>query len=521
MLVDTYGSDNSDNSDNECPPQLRSSQRQNKSTSLSLPASSIPSTSGSSTTLTLPAPKAKKAPKKITIDLPALPKDGSSEEGGDEARPAKRPRTDTHGAGSSTLFSMLPAPKLAATVKAAPERVLGSGKGPGLVFNNPPLRKAEDTSDRTSNNDPQSILEATENEHSSSLPFMPTSVRRGKANVSLEESSSKEAVKARDLSSPTTTDIFSLSASHCPLSLTDLKSYHYRPYKVYFYRNIPSNGTTSSLNVSSAPKIEDYTPPEPTPDDPYPGYYQLPSGTWAAYDSSYYQQFYNKWKADYDRQVRALEKKEKGFEGADADDTQEINALREMEKAKQEIQEREERKSLTTGAGEGPEAPRMNIKGSKISKGARKRGQLASLLVEAYQNREVLEEKIAEGRRNRKEAGNKYGMPCSNLPTYSRRLTILKDFDVMETMPVTFMQADVWTSTHTSLLASSSVHEVDRPRFISLCRSCKWGRIVVDYIFGANNVYMRVHGVTRKSHAIMWHTLLRLGSLTGVREDRP
>jgi proline-rich protein PRCC len=121
-------------------------------------------------------------------------------------------------------------------------------------------------------------------------------------------------------------------------------------------------GTTSSLNVSSAPKIEDYTPPEPTPDDPYPGYYQLPSGTWAAYDTSYYQQFYNKWKADYDRQVRALEKKEKGFEGADADDTQEINALREMEKAKQEIQEREERKSLTTGAGEGPEAPRMNIK---------------------------------------------------------------------------------------------------------------------------------------------------------------
>jgi hypothetical protein len=49
------------------------------------------------------------------------------------------------------------------------------------------------------------------------------------------------------------------------------------------------------------------------------------------------------------------------------------------------------------------------IQGSKVSKGARKRGQLSSLLVEAYQNREVLEEKIAEGRRNRKEAGNKYG----------------------------------------------------------------------------------------------------------------
>ena len=49
------------------------------------------------------------------------------------------------------------------------------------------------------------------------------------------------------------------------------------------------------------------------------------------------------------------------------------------------------------------------LNGMQGSKGARKRGQLSSLLVEAYQNREALEEKIAEGRRNRKEAGNKYG----------------------------------------------------------------------------------------------------------------
>ena len=31
------------------------------------------------------------------------------------------------------------------------------------------------------------------------------------------------------------------------------------------------------------------------------------------------------------------------------------------------------------------------------------------MLMEAYTNRDALEEKIAEGRRNRKEAGNKYG----------------------------------------------------------------------------------------------------------------
>jgi proline-rich protein PRCC len=124
----------------------------------------------------------------------------------------------------------------------------------------------------------------------------------------------------------------------------------------------PPKGITSSLNISSAPKVEEHTPPEPTPDDPYPGYYQLPSGTWTAYDSAYYQQFYDKWKTDYDRQVRALEKREKGFEGADADDTQEINALREMEKAKKEIQELEEKKALTKGAGGEPAAPKMNVK---------------------------------------------------------------------------------------------------------------------------------------------------------------
>jgi len=116
------------------------------------------------------------------------------------------------------------------------------------------------------------------------------------------------------------------------------------------------------LNISSAPKIEEYIPPEPTPNDPYPGYYQLPSGTWAAYDTTYYQRFYNKWKADYDRELRGLEKKAKGFEDADADDTQEVNALREMEKAKKEVQEREEKKALTQGAGGEPAAPKMNIK---------------------------------------------------------------------------------------------------------------------------------------------------------------
>ena len=40
---------------------------------------------------------------------------------------------------------------------------------------------------------------------------------------------------------------------------------------------------------------------------------------------------------------------------------------------------------------------------------ANSRHQLSTLLKQAYENREALEERIAQGKRNRKEAGNKYG----------------------------------------------------------------------------------------------------------------
>jgi len=51
--------------------------------------------------------------------------------------------------------------------------------------------------------------------------------------------------------------------------------------------------------------------------------------------------------------------------------------------------------------------PRMKVQ--KATGLARTRHQLSTLLTEAYENREALEEKIAQGKRNRKEAGTKYG----------------------------------------------------------------------------------------------------------------
>jgi len=88
-----------------------------------------------------------------------------------------------------------------------------------------------------------------------------------------------------------------------------------------------------------------------------------------------------------------------------------VDASEEMKRG--QIAQRESQKNLTGGPSaaslvDPAAAPRMNIKAKSVGR-ARQKGQLSSLLVEAYENRAVIEERIAAGRRNRKEAGNKYG----------------------------------------------------------------------------------------------------------------
>lgn len=122
-----------------------------------------------------------------------------------------------------------------------------------------------------------------------------------------------------------------------------------------------STSTFSIPTLSSAPSVPTFERPEPTPQDPYPGYYQLPSGQWAAYEPEYYEKFRRKWQSDYDAYVRDLEKGvQKGFEGYE-ENASEVDAMKEMQKAKVEIKEREERKALTKGA-TGPAAePNMTL----------------------------------------------------------------------------------------------------------------------------------------------------------------
>ncbi|KAI0079883.1 hypothetical protein K474DRAFT_1658417 [Panus rudis PR-1116 ss-1] len=437
--VEDYGSDNeSDNETQQSPPPSKPASSlaaklppPAKKSSLALPppsttASGTASTSNAASSggLNLPAPK-KRPPKKITIGLPALPADDDTGDNLDDRPPAKKPRLES-GAGISSLTSMLPAPKNKAPVLPAPQRVLGGGKGPGLVFKTAPSQptsqpqkatvedgdEEEEEENGNANEAPtgSSLLEEVKETKSSSIPFLPPSLAKGKANVSVEEKHGppKAAVPSPKPSAPAV-DFFGLASATTSQPSTST----HKPQPVpALSSSVPSTSSNPLLTgISSAPKVDDFVPPEPTPQDPYPGYYLLPSGAWAAYDPAYYKTFYDKWKREYDAHVRALEKGrvQKGFEGFEDKVAAEVNAAKEMERAKKEIQEREEKKALTTAAGEAPAAPKMNIKGAALSGRARTRHQLSTLLTEAYSNREALEEKIAQGRRNRKEAGNKYG----------------------------------------------------------------------------------------------------------------
>ncbi|KAL1747581.1 mitotic checkpoint regulator, MAD2B-interacting-domain-containing protein [Schizophyllum fasciatum] len=398
--LEGYGSGSDSDSDVETTPQ---------------PAKPAASNASSSTSkLSLPPPKSSQpraGTKKVKIGLPSLKPNAEDEDDLEsEKPPAKKPRLAPGSAGGrSGLLSMLPAPKEANPKPPAPERVLGGGKGKGLVFH---TRSTAPVGEDNADAPAASIATAPEPEVKEAAPaspapaaapmFMPTNVgSKRKANVSLEEHGvgRSTAAKPPTISAAPPIDFFSLGAASRPLPTASTSS-------------AASSSSTAAPIVSSrsaAPDIPTFQPPEPTPTDPYPGYYQLPSGKWEAYDSAYYQTFYQKWQAEYDAHVRALERGQvRGFEDMDEARMGEVDAAAEMERAKVEVKLREERKALSRGAAAFTEQPKMKITASKLSGVARSRHQLATMLHEAYNNREALEEKIAEGRRNRKEAGNKY-----------------------------------------------------------------------------------------------------------------
>jgi proline-rich protein PRCC len=188
-----YGSDseNGDDSDNDAgvaPPPAKSVQP---------------------TTMSLPPVKQKRGPKKVTIGLPTLnPIDDDDDDLKDERPAAKKPRLAA-GAGMSSLVSMLPAPKQKNPVLPPPERVLGGGGGPGLVFN-APRQAAQEPSIVEDADGGRDQPEAS----STSFSFRPQSLAKGRSNISLEEGATKAPPRTATKAPPApAVDFFSLGIS--------------------------------------------------------------------------------------------------------------------------------------------------------------------------------------------------------------------------------------------------------------------------------------------------------------------
>ena len=247
-----------------------------------------------------PAQIPKKRTAKVAFELPKLTKDDEAFD--DQQQEAdKKPRT--RAPGKSSLLGMLPAPK-----NSPAASTLGAGTKAAL-------------------HTPHKDDNEREDEGSQSTMFKPSS-------LSMKQARDKPPGKQSEEPNGNFFSIASTSTSG----------------KIPPLRGTPS----SSVSVASAPSVSDYEPPEPTAEDEYPGYYQLPSGRWAQYDPAYYTSF---WKRKQEEWEKAYAKAEKGFENAD-NLAENISAADQIDHGRKL---REEKMALTKNAGVVKEKPNMNI----------------------------------------------------------------------------------------------------------------------------------------------------------------
>ncbi|KAI0928460.1 hypothetical protein AcW1_005699 [Taiwanofungus camphoratus] len=227
--VEGYGSDNGSDTEAQFTPSISSTASlttklapsPKKSTFSLPPPTNAPAAPSSASTpfsgLSLPAPKTRRAPKKITIGLPELPPETSKGDDVDARRVAKKPRLESleSKARSSALLSMLPAPKNTAPVTITQERVLGGGRGPGLVFNTTASRSSrtstvEDVEDAKEEGDATEHAETANPVKNVPIPFLPPSLVKGKANISVEETNDRPQTLVHAPSSAPAVDFFSI-----------------------------------------------------------------------------------------------------------------------------------------------------------------------------------------------------------------------------------------------------------------------------------------------------------------------
>lgn len=203
--IEGYGSGSDNESDNEAPQVAKPLESAKKSTL------SLPPPSATTSKISRP-PRPKRAPKKIAIGLPNFPGDGDDDADDlkDERPATKKLKLDSR-AGVSSLLSMLPAPKQNNSKLPPPERVLGGGKGPGLIFDTHRPATPAATHEDTTNDEPDNNPHVPEEAITTSVPFLPPSLGKGRSNISVEEGKPITQVRAQKPTVPPV-DFFSLGA---------------------------------------------------------------------------------------------------------------------------------------------------------------------------------------------------------------------------------------------------------------------------------------------------------------------
>ena len=242
-----------------------------------------------------------------------------------------------------------------------------SGKKSGLAALLPPPKKVANVPTAPSTT-----------ETKSTLPLVPPSVSRAKPSAL-----------------PADQDFFALPTAESFTSTPTVNS---------------SISISSAPSVKEAPKLNYYaTLPTPTPDDPYPGFYCLPTGQWVAKEP----EEWSEWASvhGFAQEAQSSAQALGQFEDADQDvqSADAINNMQSFDSRDANKQDKNKPPAIPSKVvpldAEAEEKKREQL--AKFQGRARGKNQLSSLLSDAVRRRDELEERIAVARANKRAGGAK------------------------------------------------------------------------------------------------------------------
>ncbi|GHJ84655.1 hypothetical protein NliqN6_1057 [Naganishia liquefaciens] len=308
-----------------------------------------PAPIASTSSLGLPPPKKKKRALKIGFDNPLLsaPTFGAPSADDEEERSIKRQRVEDAGEAEKVQDRK------------------GKGKSTLLDMLPPPKRTAPVATSTTVNTSQTALKDEDD------TPLVPRKLAKQAGKIPTE---------------PASLDLFGLASTPDPASSISLPK-----------------SSSPLQTISSAPAIQEYIPPPPSLEDPYPGYYQHPvTQAWHAYPEEVYKAFIASTAVPSAADQGAVGRGWEGVEGAEGAEHVDVRTRMENER-----REREKLKKVTAPHRSAQEATYKDI-GRTLGRAGQKH-QLSALLKDAQANRVALEERFARDKRTKKESGTKYG----------------------------------------------------------------------------------------------------------------